>query len=574
MNQKIKIGSSAVTLTLTDKHYKAAGGEASIYVHGGFAYKIYHEPKKKMLPVQKMTELKEIHNPQVIIPQEVIYDAATSEPLGYSMTYVDGVEPLLKFFTKTFKDDSNIDPGMIATLVRHLQYGLVDIHTGKCLAVDFNELNVLVNIERSSLSPWFIDTDSYATPSFKATAIMDSVRDRRVSTHKSGQLHYAPDELSDWFSWGVLSFWLYTNIHPFRGNHPNYKPRDKGKQMDDNISVFHKGVRVPPTTNDFKVIPKRHLDWFKEVFGKNERSIPPMPDTSAPIAVPTAIIVIKGTDKLEVVEIATYPEPVLWVCQFMGVNYVVTRSHVYSGTNETAALGRAKKVLLCQAADGTIIVATQIGTRINFTELIRGDMVGSINSTGMFARNGAIYTVVNGKLAENTFTRLSNRLVHRVNEIENVSNFTATIYEGCIIQDLLGRKYLTMPYAKGRSFSKYLPQLDGFRVIEARSELTVTVIIAEKGSVYTRFIVVFDKAFTNFEIRETKDVAYDAINFTVTDNRLCLLLANPTELELFVDAKQFETLNDPPFDSTMRLFSTPDGLFFINQNSIHQIKRK
>lgn len=41
-----------------------------------------------------------------------------------------------------------------------------------------------------------------------------------------------------------------------------------------------------------------------------------------------------------------------------------------------------------------------------------------------------------------------------------------------------------------------------------------------------------------------------------------------------LEANQCETLQNPPFDSTMKLFTTNDGIFFINGNSFHQIKRK
>lgn len=582
MNQKVRTGGGTV-VSLTDRHYKAAGGEASIYVNGATAYKLYHEPKKKMLPPNKMAELSKIGNHQVIVPQEVLYNATTGEPIGYTTKFITDAHPLLKFFTRTFKDENSVSASMIAELVKQMQHVVTDVHAAKCLVVDLNELNVLVKIN-SGLEPFFIDTDSYATPSFRATAIMDSVRDRRVSIIKGGQLAYNPDVLSDWFSWGILAFWLYTNIHPFRGSHPNYKPKDKGKQMDDGISVFHKGVRVPPTVNDFSVIPKRHLEWFKSVFHKNERSEPPLPDVSAPIAVPASVIMIQGTDKIDVTESASYPDTILAVFNFLGVTYVITKSHVFAGNKELFFYGKTKKLLLAQATDGTVIAAShQVAgvpfssvktPQVTFWEIVRGVEVGTIAGTDMFARNGCIYTVANGKMVENSFTLLGNKVVHRICELENISNLTATVYDGCVVQDLLGKKYLTIPYAKGRSFSKHIPQLDGFRIVGAKSEKNVTVFMAEHGGIYHRFIVMFDAKYQSFDVRETKDVAYDAINFTVLENGVCLLLASPSELEIFTSTKHYETLNDPPFDSTMKLFNSADGTFFINGNSIHRIQRK
>lgn len=575
MNKKVKIGQKGGIVTITDKNYKGAGGEASIYVNGGQVFKMYHEPTKKIIPVQKMRELAAITNPQVVLPKEIIYDASTGEPLGYTTKYVDDAEPLLKLFTRTFKQDNNIDPKMVADLVKQLQLVTTDIHNAKCLLVDFNELNELVNVTPHSLTPWFIDTDSYATPSFKATAIMDSVRDRRVTTYDSqGIMHYHPDEMSDWYSWGILTFWLYTNIHPYRGNHPKYKPKDKQKQMDDGVSVFHKDVRVPPCVNPFSVIPKRHEDWYRSVFMNGERNIPPLADSSVPLLVPNAIITIKGNARIDVNQVGSYSEPILYVTQFFGVNYVVTHKHVYRDSLAVMDIPKAKKVLVVPSSDGTMIAATLLGTKVTFTELQTGNAIGTISSTDMFVRNGFIYTITNDRLTENAFTTLGNKIVHRIAEVENVSAYSTKMYDGCAIQDLLGKPYLTIASRKGAAFSKHLPQLDGYRIIEAKSDKWVTVIIGEKKGQYDRFIIVFSKDYSSFDIRKVEDVAYDTINFTVMDNGLCALLASPTELELFVNNKNVEVLADPPFDATMKLFSTPDGIFFTNDNSIHQIKKK
>lgn len=574
MNQKVRIGTNGAIVTLMDKHYKASGGEAAIYVHNGKAYKLYHEPDKKMLPQQKMRELAAISNSQVVIPKEVIYDVSKGKPLGYTTDFIDNSEPLIKLFTRTFKDDNNIGFHMVNDLVKQMQLVVDDVHSSKCLIVDLNELNVLVKFDANSIEPWFIDTDSYSTPSFKATAIMDSVRDRRVSKYDSkGILHYNPDEMSDWFSWAIVTFWMYTNIHPFRGGHPNYKPKDKQKQMDDGVSVFHPGVRLPPSVNDFKLIPKRHLEWYKQIFLKNDRSVPPLPDSSVPLLVPHQIVTITGTDKIGVSEVIAYSEAIVSVHQFMGIYYVATKKHIYAGKKEIGTVS-GKKTLICNANDGTPIIATQVGNKITFGELTNSTPTGTINSMDMFARNGAIYTITNSKMVENSFTAFGNKIIHHITELENVSAIAAKMYDGCIVQDLLGKKYLTIPYKLGSAFSRHIPQLDGYRIVDAKADKTVVVVLAEKGGIYDRFVIVFDKKFNDFQFRQDNDVAYDTINFAVMDNGLCILLSNPTEIELFATATQYETLTNPPFDATMKLFTTPDGIFFINGNSIHQIKRK
>lgn len=574
MNQKIKIGNGGI-ITITDKNYKAAGGEAAIYVAGGMAYKLYHDPAHKQLPQKKMQELALIGNSQVVVPQELIFDPKDGKPLGYTTTYVDGVEPLLKLFTRTFKDDNNVSFQMINHVVKEIQKVVADVHSAQCLIVDLNELNILAEIKPSTIVPWFIDTDSYSTPSFKATAIMDSVRDRRVTVYdKAGTMHYNPDIESDWFSWSILAFWLYTNIHPYRGSHQNYKPRDKAKQMDDGVSVFHPGVRTPPSVNDFKVIPGRHLDYFKRVFLNNERGIPPLPDSSVPMLVPTQIITIQGTDKLSVSEVAAYGSHILSIIQSMGMYYVATKTHIYCNTKEIGT-HNAKKILLATASDATLVTAQQDNSnKITFKILTQSDPVGTAQSVEMFARNNAFYTISKGKLMENSFTAFGNKMVHRTKEVENLSVISSKMYDGCIIQDLLGKMYLALPYKLGSCFSKHIPQLDGYRIVGAKAEKNVVVVLGEKNGKFDRFIIIYNKTFTTCDVRKVDDVTYDTINFTVMDNGLCVLLASDTELELFSTASQCETLSNPPFDATMRLFATSDGIFFINGNSFHQVKRK
>jgi hypothetical protein len=575
MNKKVKIGNRGGTFTLTDKYYKASGGEASIYVNGGKAFKIYHDAHKTP-PVKKIQELSQIFNRQVVVPQDLIFDASTGDPLGFVADYIDNVDPLLKLFTRTFKQDNNLDPQMIGALVKQMQLITTDIHTAHCLIVDFNELNVLVNLTPNVLTPYFIDVDSYATPSYKASAIMDSVRDRRVSTTANGKLVYNPDVLSDWFSWAIITFWLYTNIHPYRGGHPNYRPRDKQKQMDDGISVFHRGVRVPPTVNNFNVIPKRHLDWYEDIFLHNNRSVPPLPDGIAPLTVPAQIVTVKGNNQIDVIQVGAFPEHVVNAWQFMGMNYVVTTKKVYCDQKELmSGCERAKKTVLCSASDGTVIVASLAGPRVTFTELNRQRAVGTIASTELIARNGCIYTISgNGKLVENSFTGIGDKIIHRVNEVENISVYTTTAYDGCIIQDLLGKKHLTLPYRKEACFTKYLPQLDGYRIVDCRSERNICVVLAEKGGIYDKFIVVFNKDYSDFDVRKIEDVAVNTINFTVMENGICLLLNEDGDLEMFVNNKNVEVLKDAPFDASMKLFSTPDGAYFINGKTIHNMKKR
>ena len=119
----------------------------------------------------------------------------------------------------------------------------------------------------------FIDVDSYQTPGFKATALMDSVRDRHCHNNQ-----FTPD--TDWFSFGIVSFQMFIGIHPYKGKHPDLADMDA--RMMQNISALNKAVSVPKVCYAFDVIPQAYLCWYKAVFEQGKRCAPPF-DLNAPV---------------------------------------------------------------------------------------------------------------------------------------------------------------------------------------------------------------------------------------------------------------------------------------------------
>ena len=50
------------------------------------------------------------------------------------------------------------------------------------------------------------------------------------------------NKLTDWYSYAIVTFQMYIGIHPFKGIHPDYKPKDLELRMKDGASVFDKKV--------------------------------------------------------------------------------------------------------------------------------------------------------------------------------------------------------------------------------------------------------------------------------------------------------------------------------------------
>jgi DNA-binding helix-hairpin-helix protein with protein kinase domain len=254
-------------IQLSSRDFKAQGGEGAIFVKGSTAYKIYSDPQKTISP-EKIQELSALTEPNIIRPLELLLDGKNRQ-IGYSMRYAGQSLLLCQLFPRAFRQRHNLTPDVTLQLVRKLQNGVRRVHSNGILIVDLNDLNFLVAEYFREL--YFIDVDSYQTPSFPATVLMESVRDRQAQTFTTG---------SDWFSFAVVSFQMLVGIHPFKGTYaPFDNLSDKAKKLDErmraNISVLHTGVSVPATCLPFSVIPRAYLDWYNAVFETGKRIAPP-----------------------------------------------------------------------------------------------------------------------------------------------------------------------------------------------------------------------------------------------------------------------------------------------------------
>ena len=549
-------------ITITDKDYLASGGQASIYIKSGLAIKIYTD-ETQMIPIDKINELRAIHDPSVLLPKHIVYDSK-GKPIGYAMDFKKDTHPLCKLFTKAFKDRNNISHEMINGLIEKGQGTVKSVHSAKCLIVDLNELNLLAAQKFDEL--YFIDVDSYMTPSFRATAIMESIRDPLIHGNKW-------TEGSDWFSFAILAFQMWIGIHPYKGKHPDYNGADFLQRMKDGISVFDKKVSLPKVCSDFSIIPPSHLRWFRQIFVDNARIAPPsMGDVSLVLAIPMTFNVVSANAMFELSEHFVFQENVKTVFNFMGINFASCADKVLK---EKAILpvsiNSSDKVIFCESSGIAPVVGTVQNGKLTICEC-NGANVGEISASAAMYRNGCIYSIHEGKLIENSFINLGEKIIHRTRLAAQVMNLSTKMFDGVIFQDLLGKQHITLPYEQGKVSTLPTKELDGYRILDARSERNVCGVMAEKNGKYHRFIFTFDAAYRGYTLRVSNNVDYSDINLTVMPNGITVLATND-QVELFKE-NQVKVFDNPPFDSTTRLFNVNGVIHYVDGNKIMKAKMK
>lgn len=561
--KQIAIQTTQGVIRLNDRNYLAAGGQAAVYRVGKVAYKVYHD-HDKMIPVGKIQELSKLSGSNIIKPLEIVTNAHTGEPVGYAMRFFDGCAALCKLFTRTFKDTNHLGIPEVAALMTCLQNTVQSIHGDRCLVVDLNELNVLLPGAFDDVV--MIDTDSYQTPGFAATAIMDSIRDRSGPPGKF-------NEGTDWFSFAVLAVQSYLGIHPYKGRHPDYKLTEWQKRMDDGISIFDPQVRLPATAAPVSVIPAAHRKWFEGVFTRNERSRPPLPDASEPLPLPTGIQIVQGTANFDVTEIESYDAPITWAAVGrLGIRYVATTKSIFYGSKALAKIHEPGiTARLAASASNELGIALHRGPRVAFFD-IGGREVGSMKGHGLFTANELVYTVHSGALHQIKFQVIQGTLLADSTVVDNITELAYQLFDGCVIQDLLGRLHVSIPVKDRVCLTRKIPEVDGCRVIEAKARKGFLVVLAESGGRYDRFYYSYALNTDLKAIRQERDVALEPLNLAVKDNGMALL-ATDSSLKLFTADKAHE-ITGAPVDSGTALFAYGNDVFFTHDNTVFQFKSK
>lgn len=549
-------------VALTQNNYVTKGGEASIYRVGDTAYKVYAD-LRKMIPLAKIGELKLLTRPEIVCPKEPIYNDQ-KHLVGFTMDWLGGgMIALCKLFTNGFRDANGITNDIIIELVENMKQVIHFIHQNKCLIVDGNELNYMVAPD--FVTPHFIDVNAWQTPSFGPTAIMPSIRDWTTDTFS---------EVTDWFSFAIVSFQLFVGIHPFKGKHKGYKKNDFRARVVDGVSVYNSEVSLPPSVRDFNLIPSAYKDWYFKMFEHGNRTLPPnLPGQVGVLQV--QVHVIQSTDNFEIREIREYPEQIL----FHNAQFNVTRTtdHIHIGKTDYRV--NDAEVFFTPLEQIPILVKI-VNRKVKFKAINYSDPVIDLDATEMMITNNILYLRNREKLMEMDLKVMGGKIHPIIKQTWNVEANASKLFSNVIYQSALGATVLSIPtstHTQSTFVTKRIPELDDYQIIDAKYENRVCILTGHKGSIYTRIIIIFDEKHDKYTVRIIEDVDYSSINFTTLDNGVCVMITDDDAVEIFlnrIDKSAVKRVEDPAINSTMRLCKDGTVVKFFRDNKLYSLKMK
>jgi hypothetical protein len=547
---------------LSQKDFVAKGGQGSIYKRGNTAFKIF-EDIRQVIPLAKIKELAILEDPCIIKPIYPIFNNKKHH-IGYTMLWLgNNTHPLCKFFTNKFRDTQGITNDSTVELVENIKKKTHYVHQKGCLIVDGNELNYLVDHDLTT--PYFIDVDPWKTRSFPPMAIMPSIRDWTTNEF---------NEMTDWFSFAIVSFQLFIGIHPFKGKHKSFRKNDFRNRVLKRVSVFNSEVSLPHSVRDFNLIPTSYKDWYFSIFEHGNRTPPPdLPGEFKQIAV--VVDVINSTNNFEIREIFEALEKIIYHNPETGVTK--TQKRIY--LNKTDYNVQNSEVVFTHLEKAPIFVKI-ISNQVQFKSPTHEIIPIDLSASELMITNNILYLRNKEKLLQMDFRVIGNEIHPLIKSQWKIEKNSSILFSNVVYQNVHGSTFLSFPLSTQTNNSfiiKQVPELDNYRIIDAKHENRVCVLTGHMGSSYTRIIITFDEKYNKYSVRIVDDVDFSSINFITLDNGVCVLITDDDAVEIFLnrpDVGKVKRIEDPIVNNNMKLCK--DGTFvkFYRDNKVYSMKMK
>ncbi|MBI4160806.1 MAG: serine/threonine protein kinase [Candidatus Yanofskybacteria bacterium] len=567
-------------LTLRQNDYLATGGEGSVYKVKGMAIKLYTDPDKMTrdgIP-EKIKKLAAFFHPYISVPQGLVF--LSNKPIGFYMPFAEG-EPLSRVFTNDFRTREGFGDRDAVKLVERMRDVIRFAHDHGAILVDPNEFNWLAYLKGSDKpEPRIIDVDSWVIGRMPPTvAIMPSVRD----WHTKGF-----NQLSDWFSWGVVTFQVFTGIHPYKGTLVGFTGLEE--RMKANASVFSSGVRLNRAVRDFNCIPVALRDWYQEIFQIGKRTIPP---SSFEIGVAKAgvtrvvkIITASGSLVFDKLYSKTGDEVVrIWPC---GVALLKSGELVELRLKRIIGKLNSTNGEVIKTDDGWLIadwinpvlghkseVNGQVAyTYVNESLLQSESLTLAVKSSYIFRSENRLFIVTDTGLTE-IFFRVIGKAIIAVGQTWSAMVNSTKWFDGVGIQDALGAMYAIVPFSDKSCAQIRVRELDGLKTVSAKAgNRYVVVIAADKNGEYHKIELVMRRDYTNYQVSKTVVDGPD-LNMALLPKGVGATIVDDGELIIFVPTSGVvNKVSDKYITTDIALANWNDNVLYIRKGEVWSVRLK
>lgn len=555
-------------MTLRPSDHIATGGEGSIYRVGDLAVKMYLDPQRQRnagLP-DKIKLLSSLQHPYVVAPRGLVLNS-TAEPVGHYLPFVDKGHALSMVFTNEFWTKEGFGQNKTSELVNGMRETVEFAHQHQALLVDANELNWFAMLNGKA-EPRVIDVDSWAIGRWPASVIMPSIRDWNSKTFDDG---------TDWFAWAVVTFQIFTGVHPYKGTLAGFDRGDLVGRMKARASVFMPGVKLNRAVRDFADVPGALRKWYEAVFQSGERSIPPSPYdqtvSAAPAARTARVVTVGGGGVLIFEKIVSVPkEPAIRVFH---CGAALTSSGLIVDIASKAGLASASRDCEVVRVDRGWLVVDKGGFRYIGEGLNSEMLTLKVEARQFLSYENRIFAVTERGLVEIQVKLFGNNPIASVGQTWGIMVNSTRWFSGLGVLDAMGAMFLVLPFGKESVAQVRAPQLDDLRVVAGKAgNRFVSLVAVGKNGDYTKMEFTFDKDYALPPKVWTGPTDNAELNLAILPKGVCATILKDGELDIFTLSGGVRRVEDPQIATDMALANWGDTVVLIQNGEVWSVKLK
>ena len=559
------------SLTLSPNDYVTQGGEGVIYQKGKTVIKLYLDSKK--MAQDNMTDkirllARGLKHPSIVAPEGVVFDQKNN-PIGYHMPFVTG-EPYPRIFTNDWRSQNGFNDKAVTILAGKMHEVVDFAHSQGALMVDANELNWLADVrDVNNPVPYAIDVDSWQIDKFKASVIMPSVRDWHSQDFGAE---------TDWFAWGVVSFLLFTGVHPYKGKLDGYKPGELERRMKDNASVFLPEVRLNKAVRDFRSIPGPLLDWYQATFTKGERSVPPSPfktgktNTNLGRVMRVVATTTGGLIYEKLFDLANDEVISVWPC---GIIRTKSGKLIDLATKKEIGKVSGSRVAIIKKDNGWL-VSEMIGSGWQWRHINRNGLESllsvPVTTKSVVRSDNRIFVTTETELIELTLQQFSKPVITIGKRWSVLSNATKW-FQGIGVSDVLGAMHLIAPFAESSVAIVRVPELDGLKPVNGLcGNRWAEIITINKQGEYEAHDLSFDAEWKKYSLQSRKVDGPDQ-NLVALPKGVTASIPEDGELIISVPTKgEQKVIKDKDLATDMRLANIENKVVYRKDGALWSLR--
>lgn len=569
-------GHGVVTLGTAD-HVTSTGLEGDIFKKGIWIIKLYKNPDKMQRDgmVQTIEYLKKLQHPYIIAPLGLVFDSR-KKPIGFYMLKVDGAH-FMSIFGNRWRKVNGWSKKQDDTLVERMREVVMFAHANQAYMVDANERNWLFVMEQNLPKPQAIDVDSWLPFSKKLANVP------KMLTIHDFHTHLVCAE-SDWFAWAVVTFQIYTGIHPYHGYLNGKDLGNMEKRMRDNLSVFTPNTGLPDTVRDFSSIPPLLLDYYFETFQNGLREIPPSPfDVTAKTnrAIQMARMVVAAIVGLLYEELFVHSgDPVIRV---FDCGVVVLRSGILMDLASKRMVAMVKSPAKCEVVmvENYWIVADVENGQYVFSSVSERDLKQEVlkvqlDGTHLLRYRNRLFMVSAEELIELEIMCFTKPVImpSTKNSWGIFANSTRW-FDGFGIMDALGANYLLLPFGEKFLSQMRVKELDGLIPVDAKAgNRFVAIICMDKNGAYQKIEITFDERYESYQVL-TSATSSSELNMAMLPKGVVATIEKDGELAFFAPVNkkvEVKTVADKDISTNVVLANWDDALVCIKDGNVFKLK--